>query len=160
MRSIGYVGVRSASARDWLDFGPRVFGFEAYQLPDGTVRVRWCDRSHRLAIHPGDSDRLLYLGWEIGAEESLEDVAAHLTAAGFEVTTGSARLAADRSVDRLIYFDDPFGLRHEFFVGQEETAGSYQGSGRRRGRSPGSSAWASSCCGCPTSSGVSTSTPP
>ncbi len=127
MRSIGYVGAQSASARDWLDFGPRVFGFETYELADGTVRVRWCDRSHRLALHPGDADRLLYLGWEIGAGESLEEVAAHLTAAGFEVTEGDARLAAARSVTRLIAFDDPFGLRHEFFVGQEETAGSYQG---------------------------------
>ncbi|TDE56190.1 glyoxalase [Nonomuraea mesophila] len=127
MRSIGYLGVQSASGEDWLGFGPRVFGFETYRLPDGTVRVRWCDRSHRLAIHPGDSDRLLYLGWEIGAEESLEGVGAHLSAAGFEVTEGSERLAAERSVERLIFFDDPFGLRHEFFVGQEERAGSYQG---------------------------------
>ncbi|WP_219460129.1 VOC family protein [Nonomuraea rhizosphaerae] len=127
MRSIGYVGVQSASAADWLDFGPRVFGFETYQLADGTVRVRWCDRSYRLAVHEGESDRLLYLGWEIGGEETLEGVAARLSAGGFEVVAGSAELAAARSVERLIGFDDPFGLRHEFFVGQEEAAGSYRG---------------------------------
>ncbi|WP_169948182.1 VOC family protein [Microbispora sp. H11081] len=127
MRSIGYVGVQSAAAADWLDFGPRVFGFETRLLQDGTVRVRWCDRSHRLAIHPGDTDRLLYLGWEVGADESPDDVAARLTAAGFAVTEGGASLAAARSVERLISFEDPFGLRHEFFTGQQETPGSYRG---------------------------------
>ncbi|GAA0440727.1 iron-dependent extradiol dioxygenase [Acrocarpospora corrugata] len=127
MRTLGYVGAQSASAADWLDFGPRVFGFEARQSPDGTVLVRWCDRAYRLAIHPGGPDRLLYLGWDLGDEAALAEAAARAASAGFAVERGGARLAAERSVRRIVWFTDTFGLRHELFVGQEEEPGSYRG---------------------------------
>ncbi|MEO3854362.1 VOC family protein [Acrocarpospora sp. B8E8] len=127
MRTLGYVGVQSAAAADWLDFGPRVFGFEADRLADGTVRVRWCDRAYRLAVHPQGPDRLLYLGWDLGDEAALEAAAARVAGAGFAVEPGGARLAAERSVRWIVSFTDPFGLRHELFVGQEEKPGSYRG---------------------------------
>lgn len=127
MRTLGYVGVRSAAAADWLDFGPRIFGFETGRSPDGTVRVRWCDRVYRLAVHSGGPDGLLYLGWDLGEEAALEAAAARVADAGFAVEEGGARLAAERSVRRIVSFADDFGLRHELFVGQEGEPGSYRG---------------------------------
>ncbi|MFC6084109.1 VOC family protein [Sphaerisporangium aureirubrum] len=127
MRSLGYVGAQSASAPDWLDFGPKVFGFEADRLPGGTVRVRWCDRAYRLAVHPGGPDRLLYLGWDLGDEAALAEEAARVAAAGYAVEQGTERLCAERAVRRLVSFTDPFGLRHELFTGQREVPGSYRG---------------------------------
>ncbi|WP_062351800.1 VOC family protein [Herbidospora yilanensis] len=127
MRTLGYVGAQSPNAADWLDVGPRIFGFEAYETA-GTVRVRWCDRSHRLAIHPGGPDRLLYLGWDLGDDASLAEAVARVESAGFTVERGAAALAAERSVRELVHFDDTFGLRHELFVGQEGRPQPYRGS--------------------------------
>jgi extradiol dioxygenase len=127
MPRIGYVGVQSTAHAEWTRFGPRVFGFESGRRGDGTVRVRWDDRAYRLAVHPGRSDRLCYLGWELDAGESLDDVAAGLAGRGYPPRVGSARLAAERAAGRLVWFEDPFGLRHELVDGEAEPLGAYRG---------------------------------
>ena len=64
VRALGYVGVESPEAKQWEEFGPEVLGL---QLVDGdqpgAIYLRMDDRHHRIAVHPGDKDRLAYLGW-------------------------------------------------------------------------------------------------
>ncbi|BCB76686.1 hypothetical protein GCM10022251_50420 [Phytohabitans flavus] len=127
MPRIGYVGVQSSAHKAWTRFGPRVFGFECGPRGDGTVRVRWDDRAYRLAVHPGQSDRVCYLGWEVDADEPLDEVAARLASRGYAPRNGSPRLAAERGAGRLVWFEDPFGLRHELVEGQAEWPGAYRG---------------------------------
>src|SRR5262249_24015979 len=58
----------------------------------------------RIAIHPGDRDQLLYLGWEVG--ESVDAAVERLEAAGVDVRRDAA--AGERPVPDVGWFRDPF----------------------------------------------------
>jgi extradiol dioxygenase len=107
LRSLAYVGFTSPNADEWRTFGPEVLGAElAADGADGAVRLRVDDAAHRITIHPGASDDLAYLGWEV------DDVAvavARLQDAGVEVQHGD-----------VAWCTDPFGFRHELVAGVEQ----------------------------------------
>jgi len=64
--ALGYVGFESPNAKAWESFGPEVFGLGlADPGNEGSVYLKMDDRNHRIAIHPGDKDRLAYIGWEL-----------------------------------------------------------------------------------------------
>ena len=68
---IGYLGFEATDLDAWRDYGPSVMGFGMSKNPDGdpdSVYFRIDDRRHRFAFHPGDVDRLAYIGW--GSERS------------------------------------------------------------------------------------------
>lgn len=127
MRKLGYVGTESPDTARWKELCTDVYGFEVDGLEDGTLRVRWDDRSYRLAVHPGGASRMSYLGWEIGHDETLASVSEALARHGLKNETGDADLCAARSVRELVAVEDPFGLRHEFFSGHNEPVGSWRG---------------------------------
>jgi 2,3-dihydroxybiphenyl 1,2-dioxygenase len=126
IRSLAYLGFRSPNASEWESFGPEVLGLElAPPGPDGAVRLRNDDAAWRLAIHPAEGDDLAYLGWSVGDASGLEETAAALAAAGIDVQAGGDVLAAERGVDALSWFVDPFGFRHEFVYGQAVEPGTF-----------------------------------
>ena len=90
VRSLGYVGVESPHYKIWEDIGPNVF---AMQLgvggADGAVRLKIDDYDYRISVHPGQSDRLLYVGWELGAAEEIDAAAEALAAAGVPYEMGT-----------------------------------------------------------------------
>src|SRR4051794_38239090 len=69
IHSLGYVGVESPAASEWLTIGPDVYGLEVADRTDSAgehvLRVSWDDRAYRLALHPGPEHKLAYLGWEL-----------------------------------------------------------------------------------------------
>ena len=98
--SLAYIGFTSPHADAWRSFGPDVLGAElAEDGPDGAVRLRVDDVTHRIAIHPGERDDLAYLGWLV---DDLDATAAAIEATGTAV-----------SADEPRSFVDPFGFRHE-----------------------------------------------
>jgi hypothetical protein len=64
---IGYLGFETAKMDEWRDYGPNVMGFQIGNSPESdpnSLYFRTDDRRHRLAFHPGKSERLAYIGWE------------------------------------------------------------------------------------------------
>lgn len=127
VRSLGYVGVESPEAKQWEEFGPEVLGL---QLVDGdqpgSIYLRMDDRHHRIAIHPGNKDRLAYLGWELAGDDDLAEAVDELGRAGYEITEGTEDECEERAVRRLVSVLDPGGARHEFFYGQLSLPGQFQ----------------------------------
>ena len=119
IESFSYIGFTSPRAEEWTSFGPDIIGMElAGRGPDGAVRLRVDDAAYRLAIHPGETDDIAYLGWGVSGPQALTEVVEALGKAGIGVTEEPAELAAERHVADLVSFDDPFGLRQEVSWGQ------------------------------------------
>jgi 2,3-dihydroxybiphenyl 1,2-dioxygenase len=117
--SLSYIGFTSPTAKEWTTFGPEVLGLElAPPGPDGAVRLRLDDAAYRIAVHPGAANDLAYLGWAVAGPDALADATTSLEALGITVHPGDATLAAERGVDAVAWFLDPFGFRHELSHGQ------------------------------------------
>lgn len=131
---IGYLGVESPNYREWLTFGPEILGFGLAEPRDGdeTVYLRTDDRRYRIAVHPGDSERVLYIGWEVANRPAFDAAVATLKDAGVEVTMGDPELVEQRAVMEVARFKDPVGYQHELFYGQKFTMRSFV-PGRRHG---------------------------
>jgi extradiol dioxygenase len=115
---LGYVGFDTPNVDAWIDFGPRVLGMSlAPSQPDGTVRLRYDDYHHRIALHPAPEHRLAYIGWETANHGDLDIVATRLNDAGFDIEEGDDETCTSRVVQRLIRFVDPSGFNHEVFFG-------------------------------------------
>ena len=91
LKSLGYVGLESVECDVWEDLGPRIFGFgPAERAPGGSIYLRLDDRHHRIAVHPGEQDRMAYIGWDVANGEDLEEAAAELAKSGVQVEAGTA----------------------------------------------------------------------
>lgn len=118
VHSLGYLGVEARNPLAWESFGPDILGMPlADPLPDGIIRLRMDDRHHRIAIHPSDRDRMIYLGWEMADEAALEDGVEKLLEQAITVAWGTDDEAAARAVRRFAWFRDHVGLRHELYYG-------------------------------------------
>ncbi|EFQ84387.1 putative 2,3-dihydroxybiphenyl 1,2-dioxygenase [Aeromicrobium marinum DSM 15272] len=127
MHSLGYLGVTTPRAEEWPDFARRVFGMEVVSDETGAHRMRWDDRAFRLAVHPGDTDEVAYIGWESRDSGDLDRITATLRSRGVEVVVESAEVANQRMVSELVSFHDPFGIRHEVYAGAVEFDRSFRG---------------------------------
>ena len=64
---IGYLGFESPNLDAWRSYGPEVMGFQVAGSPESdpdSLYFKLDDRRHRIAIHPGKIDRMVYIGWE------------------------------------------------------------------------------------------------
>lgn len=119
IKALAYVGVNSPRHEDWRRFGTEFLGGElADDGPDGAVRLRVDDAAWRLQIHPAEEDSTAYFGWQVDHEEDLDVVVSRLAEAGVTAERGSVELADARNVNRLVFFTDPWGFRHEVVWGQ------------------------------------------
>jgi 2,3-dihydroxybiphenyl 1,2-dioxygenase len=125
---ISYLGFESAKLPEWRDYGPAVLGFAPTVSPEGdeeSLYFKMDDRRHRIAFHPGEIDRLAYIGWEARGRMEFLDAIERFAAAGVAVERADPALTARRGVRELIRFKDPVGFQHELFYGQKYTPGSY-----------------------------------
>jgi extradiol dioxygenase len=114
VRSLAYLGLRSTRASDWLAFGPEILGMEVVGGPQSAVHLRVDDVSYRVSVEPAEQDELAYLGWEVADADDLERLSAGLKAN--DVVVHEADSAA-RPAQNYVWFEDPFGFRHELAVG-------------------------------------------
>ena len=123
---LSYVGLSSPAYRDWLDYGTTVLGCEVAPAgPDGATRLRVDDMGYRIAIHPGDEDRLAYVGWGMANERKLEEFVAHLRAQDIAVNHADADTIVERQAADVYWFRDPFGIRHELSWGRSSFPGTF-----------------------------------
>ncbi len=119
IETLSYIGFRSPQPEVWSRFGPDVLGLERTDDgPDGAVRMRMDDAAFRIAVHPGESDDIAYLGWGVGGPRPLAATIDRLTLAGVQVSAEPPSVAAERAVAELVSFTDPFGIRNELSWGQ------------------------------------------
>jgi extradiol dioxygenase len=121
LTGLGYVGVQSPEFKAWEELGPDVWGMGlADSGADGTCYLRLDDRHHRIAIHPGERNRLAYIGWEVPWEDDLESAVEDLHRHGIALTEATDAELECRRAERMVHFRAPSGIRHELFYGQEE----------------------------------------
>lgn len=120
IRSLGYLRIEATDPNAWRDFGTKLLGMTDGRGPEpGAVYLRMDDFPARFVVVPGESDRLLASGWEVGSQADLASLAAKLDAAGVPVKAGTPDELAARRVAGLISFEDPSGHRLECFWGAD-----------------------------------------
>jgi 3,4-dihydroxy-9,10-secoandrosta-1,3,5(10)-triene-9,17-dione 4,5-dioxygenase len=118
MRSLGYLRIEATDTGAWREFGTKLLGMVEGRGPEqGAVYLRMDDFPARLMIVPGQSDRLLASGWEVGSETELAAIGQALDRAGVPAKAGTPEELAQRRVAGLLRFDDPSGHTLEAFWG-------------------------------------------
>lgn len=117
--ALAYLGFTSPNADEWPHLAENILGARVAEPgPDGALRLAIDDAKWRVQIHDGDADTLAYIGWTVADPADLEEIQRRVEKEGITVERGSAELADERNVDRLIFFTDPWGNRHEVIWGQ------------------------------------------
>jgi 3,4-dihydroxy-9,10-secoandrosta-1,3,5(10)-triene-9,17-dione 4,5-dioxygenase len=118
IKSMGYVRVASTDLDQWRTFAGKVLGLAEGRGPtDGNLYYRIDEVSARLVVFPSDVDQLSATGWELADHQAIQDAREHLTKAGVEFEEGTAEELAERRVQELVRFTDPFGNVFELFHG-------------------------------------------
>ena len=115
---LGYVGFAVTDLEAWERMATRVVGMPvSARGDDGTLYLRMDEYHHRILVHPGDSDDISYIGWQVFGPAELKAMADRLRQAGVEVTPGTKEEIEVRKVRDLIRFEDPAGYAMEIFYG-------------------------------------------
>jgi 3,4-dihydroxy-9,10-secoandrosta-1,3,5(10)-triene-9,17-dione 4,5-dioxygenase len=118
VKSMGYVRVASTDLDQWRTFGSKVLGLGEGRGPDpDNLYFRIDQVSARLVVFPSDVDRLEATGWELADHQALQDAREHLQKAGVPFDEGTAEELAERRVQELIRFSDPWENVFELFHG-------------------------------------------
>ena len=114
---LGYMGFEVKSLDAWEPFATNVLGLELASRTDSGFTARMDSYAHRFFIDKGELDDLAVLGWQVDDADALGDLVERLRGAGVAVTDGTPEEAARRKVEKLVKYNDPFGLPSELFYG-------------------------------------------
>ncbi|MDT0201603.1 iron-dependent extradiol dioxygenase HsaC [Nocardioides sp. AE5] len=118
IKSMGYVRVASTDLDQWRTFAGKVLGLAEGRGPNPENLYYRIDAvSARVVVFPSDVDLLSATGWELADNRALQDAREHLAAAGVTFEEGTAEELAERRVQELIRFEDPWGNVFELFHG-------------------------------------------
>lgn len=118
IRSMGYVRVTSTDLDQWRTFAGKVLGLAESRGPNSDhLYYRIDEVSARLVVEPGEVDRLGCVGWEVADHEALQQAREHLEKAGVEVDEGTPEELAERRVQEMLRFIDPWDNVFELFHG-------------------------------------------
>lgn len=119
IRALSYVGVEATDLDAWAAFGTEFLGMPVVREGDDRLKLRMDERTYRIDVRRGTTDRLAWLGWEVSSAADLASLDRRLGGLGVPTTRGTADDCTDRGVVDLIRFDDPAGNHLEAFYGQE-----------------------------------------
>lgn len=118
LKSLGYITVSTADIERWRKFAFGVLGFAEGKGPDpDALYLRMDERAARIIVVPGETDRVITVGWEVRDRAALRRVKAALDGAGVPVKELSVGEADARRVEEVITFEDPAGTTLEVFHG-------------------------------------------
>lgn len=97
IRGLGYLRVQTRDIDRWRELAVDALGFAEGTGPDPDgLYLRMDERRARLVVLPGDSDRVLSVGWEVRDQFALAAVGRAVEAYGTAVQTLSREEADDR----------------------------------------------------------------
>ncbi len=115
---LGYLGFEVSDLPAWERFAVEVLGLVVSERrADGSLALRMDDQAQRIVLSPGTRDDLVYAGFEVENEASLQQLSERLTKAGFPTTKASREVARARRVACLHQLEDPTGVPVELFCG-------------------------------------------
>lgn len=118
IKSMGYIRVASTDLSAWQQFAEKVLGLASGRGPtEGNLYFRIDQVSARIVVFPSDRDELSATGWELADHSALQAARDHLSAAGVTFAEGSPEELAERRVQELIRFTDPWDNVFELFHG-------------------------------------------
>jgi 3,4-dihydroxy-9,10-secoandrosta-1,3,5(10)-triene-9,17-dione 4,5-dioxygenase len=118
IRSLGYVRVESTDLDQWRHFGGKVLGLAEGRGPDPeNLYFRMDELSARIIVVPSDRDLMSCMGWEVADHRALAEAVDHLKHHGVEVETASGEELAERRVEGMVRFTDPFENVFELYHG-------------------------------------------
>ncbi|MEV4004591.1 VOC family protein [Actinomadura sp. NPDC049753] len=118
IRGLGYLKVQTRHIDRWREFALDGLGFAEGGGPDPDgLYLRMDERRSRLRVLPGDTDRVLAVGWEVRDQYALAAVREAVEKSGTAVTTLTSKEAAERDAEEAIAFTDPGGTPVEVFWG-------------------------------------------
>jgi len=115
--SLGYLGLKVKEPRAFAEFATHVLGLMPGESTGEARRFRLDELAWRIAVEPGQSDDVAYLGFEVAGPAELEATRARLAEGGVAVCDGNPDVIAERGVLGLISCKDPDGLAVEIFYG-------------------------------------------
>jgi 3,4-dihydroxy-9,10-secoandrosta-1,3,5(10)-triene-9,17-dione 4,5-dioxygenase len=118
IRALGYVRVDSADLEQWRHFGSKVLGLPEGRGPNPDhLYFRMDELSARIVVTPAEQDRLACMGWEVADHRALSAAVDHLKHHGVQVETGTVEELAERRVEGMVRFTDPFDNVFELYHG-------------------------------------------
>ncbi|MBW8751665.1 MAG: VOC family protein [Propionibacteriales bacterium] len=118
IKSMGYIRVASTDLDQWRTFAEKVLGLALGRGPNPDhLYYRIDEVSARIVVFPSDVDRLDVTGWEVADHQALHAARLHLKEAGVVFEEGTADELAERRVQELIRFTDPWDNVFELFHG-------------------------------------------
>jgi 3,4-dihydroxy-9,10-secoandrosta-1,3,5(10)-triene-9,17-dione 4,5-dioxygenase len=118
LKSLGYITISTNDIDRWRQFAFDVLGFAEGKGPDpSTLYLRMDERAARIIVVPGETDRVITIGWEVRDHAALQRVEAALDRAGVAFKQLSVDEAEARRVEEVIAVDDPAGTTLEVFHG-------------------------------------------
>lgn len=114
--ALAYSVVSASQPDEWIDFGEKIAGFSAHQVPGG-IALRIDERAGRLFIQPASDDRYFASGWELRSEQAFAEALTELAGLGIAFTRSTNAERALRHVTDMVWFLDPSGNRHELSYG-------------------------------------------
>ena len=118
IRSMGYARVASTDLEQWKHFATKVLGLAEGRGPNpDNLYFRIDEVSARLVVFPAEVDELSCVGWELADHPALQEAREHLSKVGVEFEEGTEEELAERRVQELVRFTDPFDNVFELFHG-------------------------------------------
>lgn len=118
LKSLGYITISTNDIERWRHFAFGVLGFAEGKGSDpSALYLRMDERAARIVVVPGESDRVLTIGWEVRDRAALQRIKATLDGAGVGFKQLSVDEADERRVEEAIAFEDPAGHTLEVFHG-------------------------------------------
>ncbi|HET6166207.1 MAG TPA: VOC family protein [Marmoricola sp.] len=118
IKSMGYIRVASTDLDAWRTFAEKVLGLAVGRGPDPeNLYYRIDEVSARIVVFPSDVDQLSATGWEVADHVALQNARVHLKEAGVVFEEGTPDELAERRVQELIRFADPWDNVFELFHG-------------------------------------------
>jgi 3,4-dihydroxy-9,10-secoandrosta-1,3,5(10)-triene-9,17-dione 4,5-dioxygenase len=118
IRSMGYARVASTDLEQWKLFASKVLGLAEGRGPDpDNLYYRIDEVSARLVVFPAEVDQLSCIGWELADHPALQQAREHLSKEGVSFEEGTPEELAERRVQELIRFTDPFDNVFELYHG-------------------------------------------
>lgn len=116
IRGLGYLRVQTRELERWKELLFDVLGFADGSGPDDdALYARMDERRHRLAVSPGDVDKVLAVGWEVRDQFALRRLVDDVEKAGTQVDWLTPQEAHQLGAEEVARFSDPTGIPLEVF---------------------------------------------